>query len=294
MKIDFRKVRDNNGRVMVNKLNSCYLSSVKVSGHYAENWMQIFDGERILTKELIEDKPGAHVEKDLNREYQYSEFNAILTPYILRQIGIDTAEYYLGSRWTKNLIVTPSFLKEDEKLIGGDEIMATPFDPYVPYILETLTEDYGENVANEFLIQTFASKFINQTDEKNTNWGVIYNKKTKEYRMAPMFDFDMAGVTDTNFTRRYAEKEYESTLSDFYYYYGHFPFIRAFLEGILTNFNLEKAISDCEKDHFVKFSLEDKKAYATLYAENINTIRYLLSNENTYKKSTTSSPTIKQ
>ena len=268
---------DENGRIKLDELSFFFCDEEKqINGYFAQNWIQVFEGDKYLLKTLITDESkNTSKEYDPDKEYQLCELNAVLMPHILKQLGIPSAAYFLATYNGKNIIMSPSFLTEDEELVEGDKILDKKYtestDVYM--IMKKLKHTFNKQLRDQFLIQTFANKFINQTDERNRNWGVITNKKTKETRLAPMFDFDFCGPSDNNFARRFIYDLFTCNLNQFIEEFYYLDSVKEFLGNVINNFDLEAAFKECEEESFVSIPENDKNIYRRLFASMLRTIQ---------------------
>lgn len=196
-------------------------------------------------------------------------YNNILVPAIMTQFEIEHAEYFLGIEKGKRCIISPSFLKPDETLILGDEVLGDEFllTTKSACINERLNKmrEYLEQKGEddefirkqqlEHLKQLFAEKFIEMIDFHEGNWGIIKNTKKKQYRTAPFMDYDNScekvGSDEDNYVA-----DRKTSLKDFIEYYRDFPGFYEFVKKAYNNFNLRQAFQDSYNRTHCKIGLE--------------------------------------
>lgn len=141
----------------------------------------------------------------------YEVYSALVEAEIAKQIGIPTADYDLAKYRGKYGVITYNFLKSNEGLITGYELLGfvneidksklkkierTYFDENHIFgnILESLKLYLGddakaEKIFNEWILNIYMPDFLStEFDRHPKNWGLKYDGK--EYSLAPRFDSD--------------------------------------------------------------------------------------------------------
>lgn len=221
------------------------------------------NGKLFYKKKVKEETYGTNELEDLQW------YNNILIPAILAQFEIEHAEYFLGIEKGKRYIISPSFLKPNETLILGDEILDEEFllSGESCCINERLNKigDYlkqkGENdefikkQQLEHLKQVFAEKFIEMIDFHEGNWGIIESTQKKQCGMAPFMDYDNSCEKIENDNDNYVADR-KSSLKDFIEYYREFPGFYEFVKKAYNNFNLRQAFQDSYNRTHCKIGLK--------------------------------------
>lgn len=278
MNNDINEHIDEHGRVKIDELSFMFCDIEKeIDGFFAENWISTFDGNKYLIKTLADVKTKEDYSNNL---YKVCEMNALVMPRVLKQIGMPTATYKLGNYNGRDVIMSPSFLSEDEKLIEGDKILDIHHSEVteVNYIMKVLIKKYGRAISNEFLIECFANKFINEGDERNRNWGVVHNKKTNMNHLAPMYDFDFSGLSTNRYPKRFVDSITSDSLYSFMEEYYHLDFVKEFLINIINSFDLEKVFEEVENEERITISEEYKNAYRKMFASSLRSIQTIMGN----------------
>lgn len=141
----------------------------------------------------------------------YEVYSALVGAEIAKQLGIPTAEYDLAKYRGKYGVITYNFLKSNESLITGYELLGfvneidksklkkierTYFDEKHIFgnILESLKLYLGddakaEKIFNEWILNIYMPDFLGtELDRHPKNWGLKYDGKN--YSLAPRFDSD--------------------------------------------------------------------------------------------------------
>lgn len=157
-------------------------------------------GKAILDKFWVNDhgalklvKPSGSTNQD-QMEY--------ISSYILKQIGLDCVEVSLGYDETrKPVCLVTNFLKEGEvsydilewKYIRtknmDDELELCFYQVFKKYSdLYGMTKEQLENLKKQYIRLIFGKCILENCDTKLENIGLIFNEKTKEYRLPPSYD----------------------------------------------------------------------------------------------------------
>lgn len=145
------------------------------------------------------------------RNVPYEAYSALVESEIAKQLGIPTAEYDLAKYRGKYGVITYNFLKKNETLITGYEILEhteeidaskikklsrTFFDEKHTFknIFESLKMYLGDEVKaakifNEWILNIYMIDFLStETDRHPKNWGLKFDGQ--DYSLASRFDSD--------------------------------------------------------------------------------------------------------
>lgn len=152
-------------------------------------------------------------EKDGTYE-SYSEFFCFK---LLNKLNISVAEYYLSRYFGKRGVITKNFINDDEIFIDGTHLIDAcltlletgilKFDNKIHYDIETITR-YNNFDDVSIIFEIISKKFgldlndafsdlkkvyaidllLLQSDRNSNNWGILYNKRNKYIKLAPIYD----------------------------------------------------------------------------------------------------------
>ena len=143
----------------------------------------------------------------VNLSYTTTPISEYLGSHIYEIIGIDTHETELGIFDNKLVVACKDFLKEEETIFDYNSIKNN-YESDVENKLESLTftgsgddlkeiiftmdnNTYFKNytaLKERFWDMFIVDSFINNNDRNEGNWGLIYDKKNRKYRVSPVFD----------------------------------------------------------------------------------------------------------
>ena len=245
-------------------------------------------GEKIFYKKLFDED----MEESDGKILWY---NSVLLPFIFKQIHLNHARYFLAIEGENNYLVSPSFLKEGERLVLGDEILGKDFwktqeDIGIDEELEKM-EEYLHNkgasdeqiqeVKLEHLKQIFVVKFLGAKNFHPGNWGIIENQDGKVVRTCPFMDYESACV-------KYEKEEIdddgwancvkygENGLDEFIKYYQNFPGFKEFVEEAYQNFNLYRALKDSYDETHCKIDTNCVYYYYNFFEQRMKCLRDIL------------------
>ena len=184
-------------------------------GNFSLGWVKFntepFKGKEVLLKNIPGEDPSKssliYPNKE-NFEIPYIALNSLVSELICNT-GDDkakAAEYYLAKQDGKLLICSPSFRKEDEELIEGNDRMkighrglkrANPYD--VLTIANDITEELTrknipKNEIRDIIVQyvrdSFKNAYLGIYDSNNDNFGVLLSR-SGHARIAPIYDLDL-------------------------------------------------------------------------------------------------------
>ncbi len=222
-------------------------------------------------------------------------YNSILLPCILKQFDLNHARYFLAIEKGKKFLLSPSFLKEGERLILGDDILGDAFlsskenigiDEKLEKIKEYLqkkgasTEEIQE-VQLEHLKQIFAVKFLGVKNFHAGNWGLIENENGEVVRTCPFMDYESACIEMKN--EAIDEDIWENFvldgkrgLEDFIKYYEKFPEFKEFVQEAYKHFSLRKALEDSYEETHCEIDMECVYYYNDFFNQRMKCLRDIL------------------
>ncbi len=170
--------RDDQGNVL---LNDKYIERKHNGpGIYAKSWI-IYKEIPILIKEL---------------EQSCSTDTTLISEQIAREANYNVASYYPAILNGKKVIITPSFLRLDEKIVQGREISGTNMDisDNPDLIRNYLTakgcnEEKISHIIDKYKSIMLFHIFINSRDEHNGNWGIIEGQNNT-FDFTPIYDLE--------------------------------------------------------------------------------------------------------
>lgn len=264
-----------------------------------ENPVKLF-----LVKSYIPDKcPGIYTGTD--REILMAN-NFILTE-IAKQFELETAEYYNvifedgeelkcdenykkrdGVKTQKiqantRYLLTPSFKKNNEKLIHFAEFLDSQYELNAEKIFrklreflksENVVEDDIDAISRNYIKQCIFNKFIGFSDEHNYNAAILVTeeKNGKRARLAPCYDLDFAtnvfNITEGEFPKIFSRygKEKKHTLLDMLAQF-YCAFERRYLGEIIPRIDINEAIKNGERNGNIKLSNMAKERYMQFFKE---------------------------
>lgn len=208
--------------------------------------------------------PFGDIRRDLNmNDYYMTIYNNILLPEIANQLQNDSARYYIATEkeyktksYHKQYLVTLDFKHKDEKIIHGEEILEETnrdiCELNINELLKALEEYLSKQncsksdikrTKQDFIKQSLFNRFIKQCDEHNHNWGILVNEKSNSARMAPLYDMECS--CEINIPNKYYRKTDDGSINSlecFISQFGNQQWFKWYIEEILDNFDIEKAL----------------------------------------------------
>lgn len=188
-------------------------------GNFSLGWVEFyrgmldgkFDGKEVLIKTI----PGENLNKSSlvypnkeNFEIPYIALNSLVSELICN-VGDDetkAAEYFLAKQNERLLICTPSFKKQDEQLVDGNDLMKIGHKSLkraYPNDVLILANDISEelmrrrvpredirNIIIQYIKDSFKNAYLGIYDPNNDNFGVLLSK-SGHARIAPVYDLDL-------------------------------------------------------------------------------------------------------
>lgn len=161
--------RDDTGKILLNEI-PFIVSNQSVLDKEDLKWIILNNGTRLLIKQ-----------RDYSQYEIYNELEIIIM-YFLKSINISCANYDIGLLDGKEVLITPSFLTPNEKIVTFDN----------PYNIKEFYEFLKQyNMQIHYLKTIFSGKMYGDVDRFPRNFGRIdgINKKGKiVHRNCPLFD----------------------------------------------------------------------------------------------------------
>lgn len=196
------------------------------------NWLLLNNGTKLLLKK--------------NRLKEENDFEVLMS-YFLKQLDMKHARYDVATYKEKEYLVTPSFLKNKEKV-------NLPFDE-CPSIIEGYNKMKKYGGETFFLKTCFVDRIYGNIDRFPNNFGVItgakINGKNAQTRLCPLYD----NVSKNSILVR--EEKYGffpyinnkiSSCQDIFSYLLEYEEIMNFTNKQLRKSNIYKALCEIEKD----------------------------------------------
>lgn len=191
-----------------------------------------FNGQREKFWFYLDDRKYLFKKRGNKSDDIYAE---VIADEIAKTLSIDSANYTLGTFNNESGVITESFIKQDERLILGVEIISEVLNKYglnnveflKKYGIDNLGVKDAHNKLNNlediwsildlyFLDKTNKQELVKMTmdglikvllfdmltlqgDRHIRNWGIIANEKEGTYRFAPLFDnSNICGLNRSN------------------------------------------------------------------------------------------------
>lgn len=259
------------------------------SAYFSKFWLIFPNLNTALLKEipsyLVYGKHGESNEdfsdytRNLNsKSIQNNEYHILLVPEIAKQIGLDCAEYYLAKLdGCAGFSLSPNFLKNGEELVSGHSIVGRSASQ-MSHLLSSLEVYLSnrhidsktiENIKLDFIKQSFFNRFIENQDEKNSNWGIIVNGKS--VRIAPIFDIDFScDIYNIKKECRFISYDDDNNdITSFVAAYRNYPGFIDFVKNVLDNFNIDKDFDAVKSKHNIEIPIDIKENFKTYFDSNI-------------------------
>lgn len=191
---DLEELRNDEGFIDLDKINNIVINEyigdkkIKIVGRRPKYWITLED-INILFKETT-----ANSYEDYAHLF-YSEF--------ANQCGVEHAEYDRAIFRGRKGVITPNFLKKDEKLISGKVLLESAQQIYMENNMEKTPANSVEDAMDALTLFNFDIKLVREaitqlikldildgvlleTDRNSTNWGII--TRSSDVRIAPIYD----------------------------------------------------------------------------------------------------------
>lgn len=220
--------RDKNGRIILEEIP--FVVSNLEDPH--NNWLLLNNGTKLLVKK--------------NRDRNENDFEVLIS-YFLKQLDIKHARYDIATFNGKEYLVTPSFLRNKEKVI-------LPFDE-CPSIIEGYNKMKKYGGESFFLKTCFIDRIYGNIDRFPNNFGIIaggmVNGRKAQARLCPLYD----NATKNSILVREEKYGFFPFLSnqiisckDMFSYLLDYEQIISFAKGPLKRANIYKAMEEVQKE----------------------------------------------
>lgn len=271
-----------NGEIII-KNRDYNISGIDV-GDYTNciNWILLKDNR---TMALLK-RPFGDVYRNLNKEqYDIALYNNILLPQIAKQLQNESAIYYIveGNELSNNMrhLLTIDFKNESEELIHGEEILEQADGDInelniknIMALIEKYLLSSGVRsqditiIKREFIKQSLYNRFVKQSDENNHNWGILINNENNRARIAPIYDLDCCcdiGTLRKHF--RTTQDGSKCSMSSFVQEFGEYEWFNTYIQEILEDFDLNKAIKDAKNTTKIEIPESIQNYYKNFFGE---------------------------
>lgn len=191
--------------IKIRNLDLCEVTNKGYGGHSGSKRSILIDGEYWFLK-----YPKSTKSMDVKGlSYTTTPLSEYLGSHIYESVGIDTHKTILGISNGKIVVACKDFLKNTEEIIDFNAIRnnydekteryleerhSSAFDRNddledVMYIMDN--NDYFEKVPKlkeRFWDMFIIDSFISNNDRNEANWGLIYNKETRDLSLSPVYD----------------------------------------------------------------------------------------------------------
>lgn len=271
-----------NGEIII-KNQDYNISAINVKDYTnCINWILLKDNR---TMALLK-RPFGDIYRNLNKEqYNIALYNNILLPQIAKQLQNKSAIYYIveGNELSNNMkhLLTIDFKNKKEELIHGEEILEqaggdinelniTNIMTYIEkYLLniEAKSQDI-ETIKKEFIKQSLYNRFVKQSDENNHNWGILINNDNNRARISPIYDLDCCcDIATLKKHVRTTKDGSKYSISSLIQEFGEYEWFNTYIQEILENFDLNKAIKDAKSSTNIEIPENLQNYYKNFFGE---------------------------
>lgn len=269
---------DEEGNILLDS-SKCVKSDIDIDNYTCcIGWIMLQDSKMALLKNFF----GDIVRNMSTKDYKTAKYNNILIPELARQFQNEATEYYFTkrakSKTSIDFLMSLDFRNKErgEELIQGDDILENVKEMSIENILTqleeylitqgTFSEDI-EKVKTKFIKQSIFNKFVKQVDENNGNWGIIRDKFNR-FDLTPIYDVDCA--CDIKYmapkkirTVGEGKTDLKSLIEEF----KHLPWMKCYLEEVLSNYNLETAFESSKTNTKVTIPNDVRINYIAFFNE---------------------------
>lgn len=271
-----------NGEIII-KNQDYNISAINV-GDYTNciNWILLKDNR---TMALLK-RPFGDIYRNLSKEqYNIAMYNNILLPQIAKQFQNESAIYYIveGNELSNNMrhLLTIDFKNENEELIHGEEILEQAGGNINELNIKNIMAFIEKYLLNlgvksqdittikiEFIKQSLYNRFVKQSDENNHNWGILINSENNRARIAPIYDLDCC--CDIATLKRHVRTTQDGSkysISSFIQDFGEYEWFNKYIQEILEDFDLNKAIKDAKNTTKIGIPESIQNHYKNFFGE---------------------------
>lgn len=281
--------RNDEGYIYIDKIPYIHTQKQHGAGHHALGYIILPDGNMYFLKRMS------------SSEDEIQMYNNIVVPQIAKQFGVEATEYVICTKGNELYLLSPSFLEKDENIIYGTDMFDLTkypdidiMDMNVGYfedldINSSLTDiesylssrnvsrDEIESIQGKFLQQCFLNKFIEQSDEKPENTGII-KEGNGTFRMAPLWDPDHSTmVPDYGIKRWVNGNESKNDLLSFVTYFFNYKNFGEYMQRIAKSFDVKKAIEEAETTSGIEIPAKIRQRYFDYFNQRLGVLESSIS-----------------
>lgn len=271
--------RIENGEIIINA-KEVNKSSINIEQYTnCITWIMLKDKKTMALLKY----PFGDIYRNLSEEQYYiALYNNILLPQIAKQFQNQSAIYYFakGNSISNNMrhLITLDFKQKDEEMVHGEDVLEEAgldinelnikemIGGIEKYLLKIGAKSQDiEIIKREFIKQSLYNRFVKQADENNHNWGILVNSIDNKARIAPIYDVDCC--CDVSTLRKHIRTSQDGNkynIDSFIKDFGEYEWFDVYVQEVLEDFNLEKAINDSKvatkinipekvKEHYMRF-----------------------------------------
>ena len=139
---------------------------------------------------------------------------------------------------------------------------------------KNIKKEYIENIKKDFLKQTFFFKLIDNKDQNNRNWGIIFGKDKVE--LAPLYDFEFCfGNKIKNNIERYIGDKKTDILS-FIQSCKNMDWFINWIKQSIDDLNMEIVYKNVELGLNQKLGNSTKEDYTSKLLNKINEVKHAM------------------
>ena len=243
--------RDKNGYIILNEIP--FISSnidftYDKFSHNEKSWLILNNGTKILAKSLNCANPTEKMEQEL------------LIMYFLKSLNVSCANYDVAIINDKPHLISPSFLRTDEKIIR-------PFTQP-----ETIKQAYEKckkfGIEKHYLKTLFSDFAYGNPDRFPRNFCTIYNQYKNTFKICPLFDngefnFYKDSPTFPKLNKNQTNCRFEDAIS----FLLNFDEILHWLRGPVRKTNLETCATRLEKEKGILISKTTYNKYKFFFKD---------------------------
>lgn len=281
--------KDNEGYICIDKIPYIHVQKQHGAGHHALGYIILPDGNMYFLKRMS------------SSEDEIQMYNNIVVPQIAKQFEVEAAEYLICTKGKEIYLLSPSFLKKDEYIIYGTDmfdltkyhdidIMDMDVDIFEDLDIDSSLVDIEnylfvsdvsknkiESIQGEFLKQCFLNKFIEQSDEKPENTGIV-KEENGTFRMAPLWDPDYSTMVPDYGVKRWVDgDESKNDLGAFVTHFFNYKNFGEYMQRIAKSFDVKKAIEEAETVSGIEISYRIRQRYFDYFNQRLRVLESCIS-----------------
>ena len=281
--------KDHKGYLCIDKIPHIHNQRQHGTGYHALGYIILPDGNMYFLKRMS------------SSEDEIQMYNNIVVPQIAKQFGVEAAEYIICTKGNELYLLSPSFLKENENIVYGTDMFDLAKYPDMDimdmevgdfedldinsslidiesYLLaRNVSKDEIEGIQEKFLQQCFLNKFIEQSDEKPENTGII-KEENGTFRMAPLWDTDYSTMVPDYGIKRWVNRdESKNDLLSFVTHFFNYKNFGEYMQRIAKLFNVKKAIEEAEAASGIEIPERIRQRYFDYFNQRLGVLESSIS-----------------